>query len=398
MGIGLIIVAAIASSVALTPLMGQLAWRAGAVSHPDGVRRLHARPTSLWGGVAVYGGLVAGVVTSILLGRFPEAEIARAVWLLVCAGLVCLVGMIDDRYPLTARGKLFGQILAVSPMVVAGLSIERISCFGGEIGLGWFAVPWTLGWLLLGINAMNLLDGSDGLASTVGILISLAVAIVAAMQGLAAVAMLALAMAGAIVGFLLFNLPPARIYLGDSGSTQLGFVLTSLALHVSCSCPGTMSLPVFGLLLFVPLLDTSLAILRRTLKGQAVWSGDRGHLHHQLQDCGFTAARILLVLGGLGLAAGLAAGAAVYWRQELLASLALGGVTGSLVYRQWIARQEWLLMVRLFRPWRGTAESKPSALPPAAEPHWILRPLAFDKPVKRPSPAGGVGHPERRAA
>ncbi|MEN6495181.1 MAG: MraY family glycosyltransferase [Thermoguttaceae bacterium] len=341
---------------------------------------------------------MAGVVTSVLLGRFIGAEISLTVSLTICAGLICLVGMIDDRFFLTARGKLLGQILAVSPMVMVGPSIEWISCFGGEISLGWFAVPWTLGWLLLGMNALNLLDGSDGLASTVGILISLAVAVVAAAQGLAAVAMLALVMAVAVAGFLVYNLPPARIYLGDSGSTLIGFMATSLAMHVSCIWPGTMDLPVFGLLLFVPLFDTSLAILRRTLKGQAVWTGDRGHLHHQLQDRGFTATKILLVLGGLGLAAGLAACAAVCWHQELLATLALASLTGLLIYRQWIARQEWLLLVRLLHQWSGASLPKPSALPPAVQPEWVLRPLVLDEPMQTPSPVGDRVHQERRAA
>jgi UDP-GlcNAc:undecaprenyl-phosphate GlcNAc-1-phosphate transferase len=159
-----------------------------------------------------------------------------------------------------------------------------------------------------------------------------------------------------------------------------------------------MDLPVFGLLLFVPLFDTSLAILRRTLKGQAVWTGDRGHLHHQLQDRGFTATKILLVLGGLGLAAGLAACAAVCWHQELLATLALASLTGLLIYRQWIARQEWLLLVRLLHQWSGASLPKPSALPPAVQPEWVLRPLVLDEPMQTPSPVGDRVHQERRAA
>lgn len=348
MGIGLIVVASFVGSLALTPLVRSLAERLGIVSRPDGVRRLHARPTPLWGGLGVYGGLLAGVGLTFLLGPFLGIPISPwPLWMMFSAGLICLVGMIDDRYSLDAWGKLPGQTAAVLPLVLAGLTVERISGFGWELELGWFAVPWAIGWLLLGINALNLLDGSDGLASTVGFVMALTLALVAAGQGTVEVAFLALALAGALAAFLRYNLPPARVYLGDCGSTLIGFVVAALALHVSCTKPGTASLPVLALLVFVPLLDTGLAILRRLLKGQAVWSGDRGHLHHQLQQRGFSKHKILLTLGGLSATASLAAALAVFGRQELLALLLIGGTTGLLVYRQWIAHQERNLLIEL---------------------------------------------------
>jgi len=348
MEIGLIVVASFVSSLALTPLARSLAERLRIVSRPDGVRRLHAQPTPVWGGVGVCGGLWAGGGLTFLLG--PVLGLPISPWplsLMLSAGLVCLVGMIDDRYSLNAWGKLPGQTVPVLPLVLAGLNVERISGFGWELELGWFAAPWTMGWLLLGINALNLLDGSDGLASTVGFVMALTLAIVAAGQGTAEVTILALTLAGALAGFLRYNLPPARVYLGDCGSTLIGFVVAALALRVSCTEPNTASLPGLGLLVFVPLLDTGLAILRRLLKGQAIWSGDRGHLHHQLQPRGLSKHKILLTLGGLSAIASLAAALAVFGRQELLAVLLIAGTTSLLVYRQWIAHQEWNLLIEL---------------------------------------------------
>lgn len=402
MGIGLIIVASIAASLVLTPLVRQLAWVSKAVSLPDGVRRLHTQPMPLWGGVAVFGGLLLAIACSVLLAPWLGFQTsALTVCLAISAGIVCLNGMVDDRFPLPAVGKLPGQILAVLPMALVALNVERLGCFGWELHLGWLAVPWMVGWLLLGINALNLLDGSDGLASTVGILLSLVLAAVAALQGRMEGAVLSLAMAGALAGFLVYNLPPARIYLGDSGSTLIGLVTASLALHLSCTSPGTANLPILGLLFFVPLLDTGLAILRRSLKGQAFWKGDRGHLHHQLQDRGLTAGKILLVLSGLGLSAALAVIAAVCWDQELLAWLVMGCVMGVLVSRQWIARQEWLLLVGLLTQGVRADERRPLATPKRREsPLRSFPPAAFQEPSSTtPGPmAGEAAHQERRAA
>lgn len=402
MGIGLIVAASIAVSLVITPIVRRLAWIFGAVSRPDGIRRLHARPMPLWGGVSVCVGLLTAIACGVLL---PPALGCRTSALTAClamsAGFVCLVGMVDDRFPLSAIGKLPGQILAVLPLALVGLNVERLGCFGWELHLGWWAVPWTVGWLLLGINALNLLDGSDGLASTIGILLSLTLAVAAAMQGAMEVAVLSLAMAGSLAGFLVYNLPPARIYLGDSGSTLIGLVTASLALHLSCTSPATANLPFLGLLFFVPLLDTSLAIARRSLKGQAFWTGDRGHLHHQLQERGLSAGRILLVLSGLGLVAALAAVAAVYWEQELLGLLVVGGVTGVLVYRQWIARQEWNLLVDLLTLWGRVDARRPSAMTESSEsPLRSFPPAALEEPfgqTSRPMVREGGNH-ERRAA
>jgi UDP-GlcNAc:undecaprenyl-phosphate GlcNAc-1-phosphate transferase len=363
MDIGRLVILSLLGTAALAPAMRRVAWRFGAVSRPDGVRRLHDRPTPLWGGVAVCFGFTLAAAFIVLEGTalgLPDRSLT--VSLTLSGLLTCLVGMVDDWYPLSAWGKLPGQFVAVLPVLAAGLSVEQISGFGWQLHLGWLGVPCTLGWLLLGINALNLLDGSDGLATTVGLLISLALAVVAGVQGSTEVAILALVLAGALAGFAVYNLPPARIYLGDSGSTLIGLLLASLALEAARTQSGAVNLPALVLLMFVPVLDTGLAIVRRTLKGQAVWSGDRGHLHHQLRDRGFTAWKILLLIGGVCLASGLAAGWALLGGDEGLAVLAMAGIMGFLARRQLLAQQEWTLLRQWFVPSADASPQKPGEL------------------------------------
>ena len=203
----LVVVIAILGSLALTPLAKAVAWRFDAVSHPDGGRNRHERPTALWGGSAVYLAVILGVAASYgpIPGTYNTVVLLAAVGM--SGGLLCLLGIYDDRYDMRARWKLVGQVLCTLPVVLAGCCVQRVWAFGIEYELGYFSVPFAVAWLVLGINAMNLLDGMDGLASTVGIMISVAVAAIAAGHGNPEAMLAALALAGALAGFLVYNLP-----------------------------------------------------------------------------------------------------------------------------------------------------------------------------------------------
>jgi UDP-GlcNAc:undecaprenyl-phosphate GlcNAc-1-phosphate transferase len=190
--------------------------------------------------------------------------------------------MVDDRVGLRGRHKLAGQLAVASILIPSGLLIQRIGLFGVQIEMGLLAVPFTLFWLVGAMNALNLLDGVDGLATTLGIILSLAIAAMAAMAHHPAVAVVAVVFAGSLLGFLRYNFPPASIFLGDAGSMLIGLMVGAMAIRSSLKGPGTVLLAAPMAILAIPILDSSMAILRRKLTGRSIYATDRGHLHHQL--------------------------------------------------------------------------------------------------------------------
>ncbi|NQU23006.1 MAG: undecaprenyl/decaprenyl-phosphate alpha-N-acetylglucosaminyl 1-phosphate transferase [Candidatus Nealsonbacteria bacterium] len=338
------------AALVLTPLAGKLAWKFSAVSRPDGQRKLHAQPTPLWGGVALYIALLLGMATCLVILPGATNLMALAIAIGLSAGILCLLGCCDDILEINARWKLLGQVLATLPIVAAGFYVERLTLFGFTAELGWLAVPWTIGWLVLGINALNLLDGMDGLASSAGVLISVAIAIIAASQGHAAVALLALVCAAAIGGFLVHNLPTARIYLGDCGSTVIGLVLALLAMLASSSTAGTANLTVAAAIMFLPLADTGLAIARRTLQGHSFMVADRHHVHHQLLDRGLNVWQVLGCLATFCLVTQAIAWLAIAPGREIWAEIwtwtALAAIVAVSIAMRVVGHREWTLARR----------------------------------------------------
>ncbi len=338
---------AIAGSLALTPLAKALAWKLDAVSRPDGNRKLHCRPTPLLGGGPVYLALLPGLIVAYWVAAGDGSIFSLPIALALSAGILCVLGCYDDLVDMRARWKLCGQIISTLPIVLAGGCIKGLVLFGYPIELGWWGVIFTIGWLVLGINALNLLDGMDGLASVIGIAIALAIALIAATQARPAVMLLALALAGALAGFLVYNLPPARIYLGDCGSMIIGVTLALLALRVSLvGQTTTANLTVAAALMFVPLIDTGLAIVRRSLMGNGLMVADRGHIHHQLASRGFNTWKVLGFLGGLCLTAGAVAWLVASSGQEFWAWAILGTITVLAVNRRFLGHEEWRLAKR----------------------------------------------------
>lgn len=377
MSLAIVIAIAIAVSLALTPLAKALAWKFDILSRPDGQRKLHSRPTPLLGGGSLYLAflLSATVAYSVVVTKGITLSVPTA--LAMSAGMLCVLGIYDDFCDMNARWKLFGQVFSTLPIVLAGGYIERLFLFGYCIELGWVGIAFTMGWLVFGINALNLLDGMDGLASVVGMAISLAIAAIAASQDHAAVMVLALALAGALAGFLVYNLPPARIYLGDCGSMIIGVTLALLALRVSSTERGTANFTVAATLLFVPLADTALAIVRRTLQGKGLMVADRGHVHHRLLDRGFSIWIVLSFLGGASLATGAVAWLVAVSGRELWAWAILGVLAVLLVNRRLVGHEEWKLTSRFFtqtavrlvrRPLPTNAQSRLTVTPPPEPP------------------------------
>jgi UDP-GlcNAc:undecaprenyl-phosphate/decaprenyl-phosphate GlcNAc-1-phosphate transferase len=295
------------------PIIRRTALAFGFLDHPDRWRKLHTAPIALGGGIAVWLATWSGWSVSVL--GFSSSSAWRtsgdAGWFVAGLALASLfilgMGLIDDRAGLRARHKLGGQILAAVMLVGAGLHIDSWSCFGVELKLGIFAYPVTVFWIMLVVNAFNLIDGMDGFCASLGLVAALAIAFLAFRSGRVEDATVALALAGALAAFLAFNLPPAKIYLGDAGSMTVGLIIAALSIR-SCTNgrrTAVVLLPVIALLT-LPLLDSVTAVGRRWLKGRSIFAPDCEHLHHCLRrrlgtpKAALGAALLLATLGAGG--------------------------------------------------------------------------------------------------
>ncbi|MGL6076974.1 MAG: MraY family glycosyltransferase [Fimbriiglobus sp.] len=280
-----------------------LSRRVGLVDKPDGQRKLHEYPVAVCGGLGVLCGAVAGLGIGMLLDPMvwsavvqePDQKLA----LLVAMIVIAATGLVDDLINLRARHKMVGQWLSTIILVhIGGYQIKEISLFGHVFELGLLAYPLTYFWFLAAINAINLLDGMDGLLGTIALLIFGTLAGMAFGILNIGTGVLAVAMAGALLGFLIFNLPPASVYLGDCGSMLIGLVVATLA--ISSNLKGAATTIVVPItLLVIPILDTSAAIVRRKLTGRSMAVPDRGHYHHRLQQR-YNRWVVLLITAGIG--------------------------------------------------------------------------------------------------
>lgn len=333
--------AAMACSAILTAAVRAVAQWCNIVDCPDGRRKLHRRPVALWGGVAVYISLLAGlsIAGRGSFGAGAELDELAAV-LSVVAGIVCLFGAIDDCWYLHARFKLLLQFGAAVPIVAFGYWFDKVVLFGHPIELGWAGVPITVLWLVGCINAINFLDGMDGLASTVGMLTAAMLGIIGVRLGHPHIAAIAVALSGALAGFLVHNLPPARIFLGDSGSMLIGLVVGVLAIQGSMKTSATVAVTVPVAVLSLPILDTFLAVVRRRLTGRSFDSADREHIHHRLLDRGLGPWQALGLIGALCLVTGAAATASIVLGSDAVAWLAILFVVVLAIRRKWFGYHE----------------------------------------------------------
>jgi UDP-GlcNAc:undecaprenyl-phosphate GlcNAc-1-phosphate transferase len=287
-------------SFLLTPLCRNLFRRLGLVDSPDGDRKLHAAPIPRLGGIPIVLACFAGfgmLLLSPLQGGIVLEEHVWLFWrLLPAAGLIFAIGVADDLWDLKPWQKLLGELAAAVLAYGAGVQIQMIGYHYVE---GWWVLPLTILWLLACTNAFNLIDGIDGLASGVGLFATLTVLIVALIQQNFALALVVVPLAGALLGFLRYNFNPASIFLGDSGSLTIGFLLGCFGVIWSTKSATLLGMTAPLMTLAIPLLDTSLSIVRRFLRRQPIFTADRGHIHHRLLARGWTPRRVALLLYGL---------------------------------------------------------------------------------------------------
>ncbi|MDD9941486.1 MAG: MraY family glycosyltransferase [Myxococcales bacterium] len=298
---------ALVLALGLTPVARFTALRFGAVDSPGG-RRVHARTIPRLGGVAV---VIAFSVPLLLLGVVESttgslfyADPTRALGLFVGAGMMCLLGVVDDLRGVRARHKILVQLMAAGLAFATGFRIDAISMpFGTTMDMGIFALPVTLLWIIAVINAMNLIDGLDGLAGGIAFFVCVTNFVMGALSDNALVMLLSATLGGALLGFLMFNFNPASIFMGDSGSLFVGYVLaTKSILSASVKSSTTIAIMVPLIAMGLPIMDTLLAMVRRALERRPIFSPDRGHIHHRLLAMGLTHRGAVLILYALTIA------------------------------------------------------------------------------------------------
>ncbi len=282
-------------SLSLTPAVIALGHKRMVLDHPDGKRKLHSRPVSPLGGVSVFVAFsVTSVVSSIISGNsFP---------FLVFLGLavIFLTGLLDDILGFSPFMKLGGQLLGIFLLMWGGIVIQFVTFPGnGLVFLGLWGYPLTVMWFVGIINALNLIDGMDGLSGGVAVIAALTLGVIAWQEGRMEPALMSFILVASVAGFLPFNFPPARVFLGDGGALFLGAVLATVSIQGAVKGAATFTLAAPILALGVPISDTIFAIVRRSRNRLPIMFPDRGHLHHRLLERGYSQRKVVLTVYGI---------------------------------------------------------------------------------------------------
>lgn len=307
--IGAMLLALIISLI-ITPIVKQLAIRWGVMDKPD-QRKVHQQLMPRMGGLAIFLSFALVVLITQPLSK-------TIIGLLVGSAWIISVGIVDDFKGLSPKVKLMGQIIGALILIAFGLRVDFITnpFSEGMLILGKLAIPITVLWIIGVTNAVNLIDGLDGLAAGTSGIAALTMALVVLSQyilspelfvGSLMVIPLALILLGSLLGFLKYNFHPAQIFMGDSGSMFLGFTLAALAITGLAKGAAVISVFIPIVILGIPILDTFFAILRRYLNKQPIFQPDKHHLHHCLLEKGLSHKQTVLVIYGINLVLGASA-------------------------------------------------------------------------------------------
>jgi UDP-GlcNAc:undecaprenyl-phosphate/decaprenyl-phosphate GlcNAc-1-phosphate transferase len=293
------------SSFALTRFVRNLAMGRGWVTPPLQARDLHKTPIPRLGGLPIFLSFVVSIAVAWLAGLyFPTLVLVPSVRtlliILVPGTLIFLLGLYDDIRSVGPYTKFAVQAIAAIMLFAGGLRILDLPRVFGGRHLAWpIGLPITILWVIGITNAFNLIDGLDGLAAGSALFSTLVVFVVAIFNGSSLVTLLTIALAGAILGFLRFNFNPATIFLGDCGSLFIGFMLSALALAGTEKAPTIVAVAIPVVSLGLPILETSLSVLRRVISGRPIFTGDREHIHHKLLQHGMTHRQVVILLYGV---------------------------------------------------------------------------------------------------
>ena len=289
-----------------TPPVKNFAHKVGAIDVPKDARRMHKKPLPRLGGLAIYGGFLCSI---LIFGQLDETMLC----VLLGAAIIVALGIFDDVLALGAKLKFVVQIVAAAiPVCIGDLQIGLFTNLNPLsdtpfVHLGILAVPVTIIWIVGITNAVNLIDGLDGLAVGVSSIAAITMLAVALLTGNMPIAITMAALAGACIGFMPYNLNPAKIFMGDTGSTFLGYMLATVSIMGLFKFYAVISFAVPFLILGLPIFDTANAIIRRVAAGRSPMSPDRGHVHHKLIDMGFNQKQAVAILYAISATLGLTA-------------------------------------------------------------------------------------------
>jgi len=313
----------------LTRWVRNVAVARGWVRPPGSSRHVHRIPVPRLGGVAIFLATCCLVGAALLFpGLFgaPGDLLKRAVWILAPAALLFMLGLYDDARSLGARFKFLVQIVAAIILYLEGFGVSQMDLFFGTHALRHFlALPLTVFWVLLITNAFNLIDGLDGLAGGSALISTFVVFVASLFLSNSLVSFLAIALAGAILGFLPFNFNPATIFLGDSGSLFIGFFLSALGLAGSQKAPTMVAVAIPVVSFGLPIVDVLLSVSRRFLRGKPLFEGDREHIHHKLLARGLSQREVVLILYAVTASFGLLSLSLLHGQRFLALVLAVAG-------------------------------------------------------------------------
>ena len=317
-----------------TPVVRTLAFRVGAVDVPRDNRRMHNHPIPRMGGLAIFFGFILSALIFVPLDAPLRGMLLGAV-------IIVILGIFDDIYALPALPKLLVQIAAAAVAVLMGNQIEVLSnpnIFSSNPywDLGFLSIPISVFWIVGITNAVNLIDGLDGLACGVSTISSMTLLVIALVASEPNVAILMAALAGGCLGFLPYNMNPAKIFMGDTGSTFLGYILAVVSIQGLFKFYTIISFAVPFLMLGLPIFDTCFAFIRRIAHGQSPMHADRSHVHHRLIDMGFNqkqAVAVLYVVSAiLGLSAVVLTTSGPVKAMLLLLALCFAGAISALIF------------------------------------------------------------------
>ena len=288
------------ASFLLTPSVKKLAFKIGALDKPE-KRKVHTHVMPRLGGLAIYCGFIIAILCTVHINKDVLGIITGGTF-------IVLLGVLDDKYSLPAKVKLLGQIVAALILCAFDIKIEWLNNpWGGYFYLDLFSVPFTVFWVISFTNVVNLIDGLDGLAAGVSGIASITVILVAVQQGFYSVAVITAALAGGIIGFIRYNFNPASIFMGDTGSMFIGYMLAAISIFGAVKSAATIALIVPAVALGLPIMDTAFAILRRYTNGRPIFQPDKGHLHHRLLAMGMSQRQAVMLMYAISAALSVAA-------------------------------------------------------------------------------------------
>jgi len=319
-----------------TPIVKKIAYKVGAIDVPKDDRRVHKNPIPRLGGLAIFLGF--------LISAAMFLEINKEIFgMMLGAGIIVAIGIVDDIKPLPAKVKLLVQIAAALILIKFGMKIEYVTNFfevdqieflsGNTIVFGVLSIPITIFWVVGITNTVNLIDGLDGLAAGISAIAALTLAYIAhanpELHNSQQTVMMTLALAGSCIGFLPYNFNPAKIFMGDTGSLFLGFMLAAISINGFIKGATALAMIVPVLALGLPIFDTTFAILRRAFNGRPIMEADKGHLHHRLISIGLGQKRAVLVLYTISSLLGVSA--ALLLKQKYMNSAIMLLITAAIV-------------------------------------------------------------------